>query len=353
MNSDDLVYEIDSSFYRVGQVNDIELSVSESGLTRKVLRAEIVQNPQKPENRVRACLVHQKRHRTGDDWDDIDGPSLKQTSFNSPSKFHLDSSETHKAFDHLINLYKIGEEGVHRGKEFVRMTEPSEWIRVGTKRAELIAKLVEGEHGEEVWEQLVKLQPGLSSKLAVARIHEMRRKALQEFESAISEARGEDHWKQFLRKHRWVFGSANVGIIDEGRIDIKHIADIPFEVAGGFMDIVELKRPDLPFWAQTSGSVTVLYRKKFLLPHWELEGAISQTANYVLQAEKHVADTDFLKTHGVKPLKPRGLVVHGRSIDWGDREWQEFRLLNDRLHGIQVITFDHLLEQARRSVELE
>lgn len=352
MKDEETTYEIDSTFYRVGQVNDIELSISDTKLTRKVLRAEIVDNPTNPDNRVRACLVHQKRHTAEEPWVDEAGSTLKQTTFNSPSKFPLDSTETHKAFDHLVNLYQISQDGVHRGKEYVRMTDPNEWIQVGSRRAELITKLVEGEHGEEVWEELVKLQPGLSSKLAAARIHDERTKALQEFELTINESRDENYWKKFLKDNRWMFGNANIGIIEEGRLDIKHIADIPFEVAGGFMDIVELKRPDLPFWTQTADKKNALYRKKFLMPHWELDGAISQTANYILQAEKNVSDSDFLITHGVKPLKPRGLVVHGRSNEWDDREWSEFRLLNDRLHGIQVMTFDHLLEQARRSLDL-
>ena len=118
------------------------------------------------------------------------------------------------------------------------------------------------------------------------------------------------------------------------------------------MDIVELKRPDLPFWLTTSSRQPYLYRRKFLLPHHELQGAIAQTQHYILQAEKHVADTDFHETHGVTPLKPRGLVVHGRSNAWGPREWTAFRLLNDGLHGVQVMTFDHLLAQAKRAITL-
>lgn len=29
-------------------------------------------------------------------------------------------------------------------------------------------------------------------------------------------------------------------------------------------------------------------------------------------------------------------------------EWEAFRLLNDQLHTVQVMTFDHLLRQAER-----
>ena len=58
---------------------------------------------------------------------------------------------------------------------------------------------------------------------------------------------------------------------------------------------------------------------------------------------------EYIKDHGgVIPLKPRGLVIHGRSDGWGVEEWESFRLLNDELHTVQVITFDHVLKQGKR-----
>lgn len=91
------------------------------------------------------------------------------------------------------------------------------------------------------------------------------------------------------------------------------------------------------------------YRDKFLIPHPELQGALAQTTKYILQAEKKVNDTDYIKDHGgVIPLKPRGLIIHGRSLNWRAEEWESFRLLNDELHSVQVITFDHLFKQAER-----
>ena len=52
------------------------------------------------------------------------------------------------------------------------------------------------------------------------------------------------------------------------------------------------------------------------------------------------------------PLKSRGVVVHGRNDTWTKAHWYAFRLLNDELHGIQVITFDHLLERAKKSLDM-
>lgn len=343
-------YVIESDYFRAAHVNDVELSRSQRGLTRKVLRAELIDNPKDANCTVRACLVHQRRRTESDEWLDIPGPSLANTTAKDVAKFPLDSSETWKLMGHLADLYDISADGIHQGRIVVQLHNQDEVIRTDAGRAGIVRKLLTANHGGEIWELLVQLQPALADKLAAALRHQQRAAAIEKFEQAIDKTHLEDKWKAFLRQNHWMFGGSNIAIIDESRLDIKNTADIPFEVDGGFMDIVELKRPDLDFWATTSAGATFLYRKKYPIPDPELQGAIAQTAGYILQAEKHVSDTDFFATHHVRPLKPRGLVVHGRSVAWGDAEWTAFRLLNDSLHGIQVMTFDHLLAQARRAI---
>jgi hypothetical protein len=52
---------------------------------------------------------------------------------------------------------------------------------------------------------------------------------------------------------------------------------------------------------------------------------------------------------------PRATIVIGRSADWAQDQQKALHGLNRRLSDISVITYDtydHLLEQARRTVEL-
>lgn len=273
---------------------------------------------------------------------------LSKQPSTAPRSSPLDSAETKVLFDALCDLYAISRDGIHKGKEVVHIANPSEWIRADASRAKVVKSLVEADHGQEVWEMLAELQPELAQRLTTALVHKRRQACLAEFELSLIQQHDEEYWRQLLRANSWIFGGGNVAIVDESRIDLNHIADIPFEVAGGFMDIVELKKPDFPFWTMSRTGQPWRYRKKFLTPHPELNGAIAQMRLYILQAEKHVADADFQRNHGVVPLKPRGLVVHGRSNDWDRDEWEAYRLLNDGLHGVQILTFDHLLEQARR-----
>lgn len=329
-------------------VDDIELSVSPAGLARKVIRATIVQNPNQADNTVKVTLIHQKRSSKNDPWTDESGTGLTATTPLSPSKFPLDTGETQKLLHILADLYDLGEGGVRPGRVVLQIEEEEEIIRTDSSRAALIRRIIDADHGEEVWSSLVDLEPTLSVNLAVALLHQQRQAAIDQFEQALTEEHDENYWNTFLTANCWMFGGSNIAVIDERRIDIRHTTDIPFEVDGGFMDIVELKRPDAPFWTLDRQGNKVLYRDKFLVPHFELQAAIAQTGHYILQAEKYVANSDFREQTGIIPLKPRGLVVHGRSVDWNSADWIAFRMLNDSLHGIQVMTFDHLLIQARR-----
>lgn len=96
-------YTVESDFYRTAQVSDIELSVSSKGISRKVLRATLVDNPKAADNAVELCIVHQKRRSRDETWADIEGATLAQTTVNTPSKLALDTSETRNLFDHLVS----------------------------------------------------------------------------------------------------------------------------------------------------------------------------------------------------------------------------------------------------------
>lgn len=347
------VYSVESSFFRTGKVTDLELSTSAKRLSRKVLRSTLIDNPGAPENSVELCIVHQKRSSVDDAWADVEGTTLQQTTVNMPSKLPLDTSETKVLFDHLVNLYQIGSQGIRRGHATVAILRDEESIiRTDSSRAQLIRRLLESNHGAEVWELLVQLEPDLAKKLSLSLVMQDRQRAVAAFEVALEEDQNEQFWQTLIEANLWMLGSGNVALLDERRLDIKNIADLPVAIEGGFMDIVELKRPGLPFWARRQSGETVLYRDKYLVPNFELAGAIAQTSHYILQAEKKVADSDFQKTHGITPLKPRGLVIHGRSHNWGEEQWEAFRLLNDHLHGLQVMTFDHLLAQAKRALTM-
>ncbi|MGV7174253.1 hypothetical protein [Xanthomonas axonopodis] len=49
---------------------------------------------------------------------------------------------------------------------------------------------------------------------------------------------------------------------------------------------------------------------------------------------------------------PRATIVIGRSHDWSAEQQRSLHGLNRRLHGISVMTYDHLLAQGERLLEM-
>jgi hypothetical protein len=344
-------YVMQSTSLTSSRIQDIPLSESGSALTRKVLRAEVVEHPADKQKTVKFAVVHQRRSK-GQEWSDLGGKSLAQLKAGEAAKLQLDTTETWSLLGHLLNLYEIGASGVRQGVTVLQVANEDEVIRTDRGRARLIRKLVAGEFGDEIWALLTEINPGLATRLSMSRIYQNRVSVLGDFERNLSLSEDEHYWKRFLKENKWIFGASYIDILEEDRIDIHHQTDIPFAVEGGFMDIVELKKPSFPFWTKTRSGDDYRYRGKFLIPGAELRGAIAQLTGYIFQAEKQVDSSDYIQDHqGVVPLKPRGVVVHGRSNTWTKDHWQAYRLLNDELHGIQVITFDQLLERARKSLE--
>lgn len=219
--------------------------------------------------------------------------------------------------------------------------------------AHYISELLSKGYSEDIWNSLVELNPDLATKLSLSRIYEARKAILEEMEAKIDQNETEEYWQQLLAENRWIFGNSYIGIIGERRTNISSTLDHPLITEDGYLEIVEIKKPSFPFWKKSSSGANFLYREKYLVPHGELQCAITQGSNYIYETEREMDSRSWAETHdGIYPLKPKCLIVHGRSNDWGDLESMSFRLLNDRHHGISIITFDHLILRAKQALEL-
>lgn len=320
-------------------------------LTRRAVKFSFIKDHVNPDKfiGVHVELLFQKRKRQTDPW-----PSkfvdLRKIPSNFGFKISFDSNQTYELTQALQDVYPIGEDEITSGKRTVIRGVGKDDVIITDKNKIEILKKLSGLLSPDDFNDWIKDNISvLSTDIALIRLYRERKSNLSVFDKALEVGKDENYWQKFLRKNNWMFGSGYIQIINERSLDIHHETDFPIKIEGGFMDIVEIKKPDLPFWTLARGGGYYKYRGKFLVPHLELQGALAQTAKYILQAEKKVNDAEYIEDHGgVVPLKPRGLVIHGRSNDWGIDEWEAFRLLNDELHTVQVITFDHLYKQAQR-----
>ena len=56
----------------------------------------------------------------------------------------------------------------------------------------------------------------------------------------------------------------------------------------------------------------------------------------------------FERVGHVRVVKPRGVLIDGRSNTWDAEQQEAFRLLNSSYHNLTLMTYDHVLERAKR-----
>lgn len=184
----------------------------------------------------------------------------------------------------------------------------------------------------------------IPDELAAGLRQARRARAVHEFESMLAQNLREAPWQQWFQANSWVLGSQFVRIIDERQIDTQHISDFLMEAYDGFLDVVEIKRPEggINFWSSTLDHGNYV-------PSIELTKAITQASRYIYEVEREANSLKFLeRVGGVKTVKPRCVLVFGRSNDWNEKQAEAYRILNASFHSLSILTYDHVLARARR-----
>lgn len=173
--------------------------------------------------------------------------------------------------------------------------------------------------------------------------------AIQDFEKMLNNDLVENAWQHWFEKNTWVLGSDFIRVLDERSIDTQNISDFLMEAYDGFLDIVEIKRPEggMKFWtpSQDHGNY---------IPSTDLIKAITQASSYIYEVEREANSVKFLeRVNGVKTVKPRCVLIFGRSNEWNDKQIESYRILNSGYHNISIMTYDHVLERAKRIVGIK
>jgi len=185
--------------------------------------------------------------------------------------------------------------------------------------------------------------------LAIGLQQANRVRAIREFEKMLEQDRKEDAWQGWFQKNSWVLGSEFVRILDERYIDVQNISDFLMEAYDGFLDIVEIKRPQggLHFWAASLDHGNYV-------PSSDLTKAITQATRYIYEVEREANSVKFLERVGqVKTVKPRCILIFGRSNNWNSNQIETSRIMNAGFHNLTVMTYDHVLERAKRIVGID
>lgn len=251
------------------------------------------------------------------------------------SELTLDGEEFQNLIEFISTYYEPFKEGT---KAFLPLDNPFD-----QSNAEQIKQLLNLPDKQGMLQFLLN-NDVIPEDLEIGLSHARKMKAIDEFHYLLESDFTENRWQNWFEKNNWVLGSDFVKVLDERVIDTQNISDFLMQSYDGFLDIIEIKRPEggLKFWASS------LDHNNYY-PHSDLVKAITQSISYVHDVELQANDMKFFERVGkIKTIKPRCTLIFGRSNDWNQAQQEAFRVLNSSYHNLTIMTFDHVLERANR-----
>ena len=322
--------------------DDLELRKTKT--TRLIFRPVIVENINDPDASVKGQFIFQKKKKTGV-WKDYNTFPLSKLKDGEWVKLELKSSEIKKLLEHLPLLKEFFEK--------YRIPWGESCFHITTDNiSSVISQLSKLENKNLVIQELDKLKSddfeNLSKNLSLALQMRKRKGAINQFEENLKKHFQEHFWQKWFKENCWVLGTEFVEILDDRKIDTKNISDCLIKAYDGFLDIVEIKRPgeNFPFWANNKDHDN-------FVPSIYLIQAITQTTKYIYELEREANSLKFQNRIGnVRIIKPRGILIFGRSNNWIKEQQEAYRILNSSYHNLTIMTYDHVLDRANRILNI-
>ena len=259
---------------------------------------------------------------------------------NPKSELTLNNEEFQKLIDFLLENYEPFKKGV---KEYIPIDEKFDHERIGHLKA-IFANPDTQKVIDFISENNI-----LPEDLILSLQNQLRINAVREFENMLDQNLVEQKWQDWFKSNSWVLGSEFVRILDEREIDTKNISDYLMQAYDGFLDIIEIKKPQgsLNFWMGIKDHGNYV-------PSTDLTKAIIQATKYIYEVELEANSVKFLKRVGyVKTTKPRCVLIFGRSNNWDEEQKEAFRILNSSYHNLTMMTYDHVLLRAKRILNID
>ncbi|OGE78051.1 hypothetical protein A3J19_01065 [Candidatus Daviesbacteria bacterium RIFCSPLOWO2_02_FULL_41_8] len=165
---------------------------------------------------------------------------------------------------------------------------------------------------------------------------------------SFPETSGTNSWQAWIYANNWLFGSNYLKPIQKKQVGFSEIPDFLFPTSDGFLDILEIKKPDKEILVANGSHSGSFYWSS------EVSQAIGQVVNYLYQLEIHQLEIE--KKLKLSTIKPRAYILIGNSEGWDElkdeSKREALRKLNFALHGIEIITYTQLLERGKLLVEM-
>lgn len=166
---------------------------------------------------------------------------------------------------------------------------------------------------------------------------------IKKFEDQLKKkTQSEQWWQGFFKMHLLDFNTNYHKLLDKQNIDIGiRIPDFIAIDNYNYIDVIEIKRPDTPILLEDRSHKNYYWTS-------DVVKAISQTENYIHSlstgSDKLTVYLQTRESLDVRAVRPKGIIIVGSNRELKDHVKSEnFRILNDSLKNITVITFDDVL----------
>jgi len=344
-------YNFKQTSKRTSEIGDVVLeSRNNKGLqTRQILSARVIDNSVDPDCSLNISLIHQK---VKDGKFDENYQDLRKMEPGSSVSVRLDTLQTKKLYELLREYYGVSKVGVQSGRAFlVRGVEDINNITFTTDkdRVEAINKLYT-EIGEEGINQLLE-KPEIVKNL-FTNLPKIRIDILEQLKNELSEKLGLNE-KEI---QKWIDENSKLRCLIFGLEFIEYKREVQFgnsrfdvlmEQSGSEHVIIEMKSPNADVFEEKETQLKNGVKKEFVISK-SLAEAIPQTIKYFREYENSNDET-FQKAGANKKKPHKALIIIGRKKD--DPVWQQhFVDLNNRISGIEILTYDHLIEKMENQI---
>jgi|GEM_PF-4258261 len=179
-------------------VDDVVLDTTQT--TRRILKTEIVNNPENPDSMVKITIKHQRKTSDGE-WQDADSFRLSSLRAGEEIQLALNTQQTKILYDALSDYYSVGNQGVQYGTQsFVAVDDPDALV------LSLLLPMINARE-DDVFDILSECKPRALMIRGLQKIHETRCIAVDVFNTHLGdEDWNENQWQSFFEQNQWILG---------------------------------------------------------------------------------------------------------------------------------------------------
>lgn len=321
--------------------------------TRQVLRSRVINNQNKPDNSLSVDIIHEVKNDDGT-WS-TSFEDLRKLKEGESVRIQLDSAQTKFLHENLVDHYAVSKTGVGNGKRFIvsGVKDIENIIFADTSNKKALAERVINEISDTEAEEIIlsdkKLIKGFFSSLPQLRLNILENLKTQ-LESKLSgNEKDIQKWIDENKKIRcMIFGLEFIDYKREVSFGNSRF-DVLTEQSGLEHVIIEMKSPSADLFDVVTKLTSNGKKDEYIISP-DLSEAIPQVIKYFDEYKRENEET--FKKNGVSKKKiSKAIIIIGKNKK-DDPIWQEhFNGLRHRLSGIEILTYDHLIEKMSNQID--